>query len=180
MDEVNKEMENTGLINRVAESGIITLNLEDFFPKHDFAVFDIKDYLFHGLILKEKDFREALKNLDWSVYDSKIVLVICSTDAIIPLWAYMLIESYLVSTVADTYQGTEEEYLRMHYRNALKNINAAQYQDQRIVIKGCGHKPVPSYAYAFITSVLKPYAQSIMFGEPCSTVPIFKRPRVIQ
>ena len=92
----------------------------------------------------------------------------------------MLIESYLVSTAADTYQGTEEEYLRMHYRNALKNINAVQYQDQRIVIKGCGNKPVPSYAYAFVTSVLKPYAQSIMFGEPCSTVPIFKRPRVIQ
>jgi hypothetical protein len=173
-------MESNTLINRVAESGLITINLEDFFPDKSFAIFDIKDYLFHGLILKEKDFRDALKNLDWSVYQDKIVLVICSTDAIIPLWAYMLIEVYLQEIAFDTYQGTQEEYLRLHYRNELKKIDPVQYQDQRIVIKGCGNKPVPSYAYALITATLKKYAQSIMFGEPCSTVPIFKRPRAIQ
>ncbi|MFN8338666.1 MAG: DUF2480 family protein [Saprospiraceae bacterium] len=171
-------MEST-LVNRVAESGLITINLEDFFPTHSFTIFDLKDYLFHGLILKEKEFRESLKNTDWSTYNDKIVLITCSTDAIIPLWAYMLIESYLVDVAFDTYQGNEEAYLNMHYRNAIGAINAQQYQDQRIVIKGCGDKPVPSYAYAIITSKLKPFAQSIMFGEPCSTVPIFKRPRSI-
>lgn len=172
-------MESETLINRVAESGLITINLEDFFPTSNFAVFDIKDYLFHGLILKEKDFRESLKNLDWSIFQGKIVLITCSTDAIIPLWAYMLIEIYLQDIATDTYQGDEEAYLRFHYKNVLQNLDVSQYQDQRIVIKGCGNKPVPSLAYAMITKVLKPHAQSIMFGEPCSTVPIFKRPRVI-
>jgi hypothetical protein len=172
-------MESTILVNRVAESGIITINLEDFFPRSEFKVFDIKDFLFHGLILKEKDFREALKNLDWSEYTHKIVLVTCSTDAIIPLWAYMLIDTYLYNVAVDSYHGTEEEYLRMHYRSELKKINPEQYADKRIVIKGCSSKPVPSYAYAYITHLLRPYAQSIMFGEQCSTVPIFKRPRTI-
>jgi hypothetical protein len=172
-------MESNTLINRVAESGIITINLEDFFPEREFATFDIKDYLFHGLILKEKDFREALKNMDWSIYEGKIVLVTCTTDAIIPLWAYMLIEVYLQNVAFDTYQGDMEGYLRFHYKNVLQKLDPLQYQDQRIVIKGCGNKPVPSFAYAMITSVLKPCAQSIMFGEPCSTVPIFKRPRII-
>jgi hypothetical protein len=170
-------MENTVLVNKVAESGLITINLENYFPPQSFAVFDLKDYLFHGLILKEKEFRDALKSLDWTRYEHKLVLITCSTDAIIPLWAYMLIESYLQGIAADTYQGSEEEYLRMYYRNVLSQIDVAKYIDQRIVIKGCSNKPVPSYAYGYITQLLKPYAQSIMFGEPCSTVPIFKRPR---
>lgn len=170
-------MENTVLVNKVAESGLITINLENYFPQQSFAVFDLKDYLFHGLILKEKEFRDALKSLDWTRYEQKLVLITCSTDAIIPLWAYMLIESYLHGIAADTYQGSEEEYLRMYYRNVLSQIDVAKYIDQRIVIKGCSNKPVPAYAYGYITQLLKPYAQSIMFGEPCSTVPIFKRPR---
>ncbi len=172
-------MESTVLVNRVAESGIVTINLEDYYPKHAFAYFDIKDFLWQGLILKEKDFREALKNMDWSVYDSKIVLVICSSDAIIPMWAYMLIESNLQGIANDTYVGTTDEYIKMHYRKVIQEIDAKQYQDQRIVIKGCSNKIIPPYAYACITSSVKPYAQSIMFGEPCSTVPIFKRPRNI-
>jgi hypothetical protein len=172
-------MEVETLINKVAESGIVTLNLEMFFPEKEFVVFDIKDYLFHGLILKEKEFREALKLLDWAAYQDKIVLVNCSTDAIIPLWAYMLIENYLVNVAADSYQGSTEDYLRMHYKKVIESMDVLQYKEQRIVIKGCGTKPVPSYAYAVITKVLKPFAQSIMFGEPCSTVPVFKRPRVV-
>ncbi|MBK8347630.1 MAG: DUF2480 family protein [Saprospiraceae bacterium] len=172
-------MESTTLVNRVADSGIITINLEEYFPTESFGVFDIKDHLFHGLILKEKEFREALKSLDWSVYKNKIVLVICSADAIIPLWAYMLVEVYLHGIAADTYQGTDEDYLRMHFRNVLNKIDFQQYNDKRVVIKGCSHRQVPSYAYGLITSLLKPHAQSIMFGEPCSTVPIFKRPRAI-
>lgn len=172
-------MEDAPLVNRIAASGLITLNLEDYYPEADIVEFDIKDYLFHGMILKEKDFRLALKELDLSVYKDKIVLINCSADAVIPLWAYMLIESYLTNVAHDTYQGTQEEYLRMHYRQALDKMDAAQYQDQRIVIKGCGNKPVPSYAYAKISQQLIPYVQSLMFGEPCSTIPIFKRPRVI-
>lgn len=172
-------MESETLVNRVAESGLITINLESFFPEKQIIVFDIKDFLFHGLILKEKEFREALKVLDWTIYQNKIVLVNCSTDAIIPLWAYMLIENYLADIADDTYQGSTEDYLRMHYKKVIESIDASQYKDQRIVIKGCGTKPVPSFAYAVVTKVLKPYAQSIMFGEPCSTVPVFKRPRVV-
>ncbi|MBK7638015.1 MAG: DUF2480 family protein [Saprospiraceae bacterium] len=170
-------MKNTVLVNKVAESGLITINLENYFPQHAFEVFDLKDHLFHGLILKEKEFRDALKIEDWTKYQDKIVLIICSADAIIPLWAYMLIESYLHGIAVDTYHGTEEDYLRMYYKNVLNKMDFEKYIDQRIVIKGCSHKPVPAYAYGYITSLLKPYAQSIMFGEPCSTVPIFKRPR---
>lgn len=172
-------MESETLINKVAESGIVTLNLEMFFPEKEFVVFDIKDYLFHGLILKEKEFREALKQLDWLIYQDKIVLVNCTADAIIPLWAYMLIENYLTGIASDSYQGSEEDYLRMHYKKTIESLDVKQYAEQRIVIKGCGQKPVPSFAYAVITKVLKPYAQSIMFGEPCSTVPVFKRPRAL-
>jgi hypothetical protein len=170
-------MENSTLVNRVAASGLITINLEDYFPKNEIVYFDIKEYLFHGLILKEKDFREAMKQLDWSVYKDKIVLVNCSTDAVIPLWAYMLIENYLITEAWDTYQGTQDEYLRMHYREVLDGIEVGQYIDKRIVIKGCGEKPVPSYAYAKITDRLRPYVHSLMFGEPCSTVPIYKKPK---
>jgi len=173
-------MESTTLVNRVAESGIITFNLEDYFPKSDFISFDIKDYLFHGLILKEKDFRDALKTMDWSAYQGKIVLVDCSNDAIIPLWAYMLINQHLANVASDIYNGTQEEYLKMYYREVLQKIDYQQYKDQRVVIKGCSNRPVPANAYAHITSMMQPYAQSIMFGEPCSTVPIFKRPRILQ
>jgi Protein of unknown function (DUF2480) len=172
-------MESTTLVNRVAESGIITINLEEYYPRFEFMTFDIKDFLFMGMIIKEKDFRESLKNLDWSVYSSKIVLIGCTADAIIPLWAYMLIETHLVGIAADTYQGTMDEFLKMHYREVLRSIDVQQYEEKRIVIKGCSSKPVPAYAYAYITRLLKPYAQSIMFGEPCSTVPVFKRPRII-
>lgn len=170
-------MEQPVLVNKVAESGLITINLEQYFPDAQIVVFDIKDYLFHGLILKEKEFREALKELDWSVYAGKTVMITCSTDAIIPLWAYMLIASGLTGVAKDIYHGTEEEYLKMHYHSAIGKIDPEQYRDKRVVIKGCSDKEVPAYAYAKITSLLKPYAQSIMFGEPCSTVPIFKRPR---
>ncbi len=173
-------MESTTLVNRVAESGIITFNLEDYFPKAPFIIFDIKEYLFHGLILKEKDFREALKSMDWTPYQGKIVLVNCSTDAIIPLWAYMLINQHLSNVASDIYNGSQEEYLKMYYREVLQKIDYQQYKDHRVVIKGCSNRPVPANAYAYITSMMLPFAQSIMFGEPCSTVPIFKRPRVLQ
>ena len=168
------------LVNRVANSGLITLNLEDYFPHQEVVHFDLKDYLFMELILKEKDFREALKNHDWDQYQDKILLVYCSTDAIIPLWAYMLVTAYAEPFAADIFQGDEASYFKMAFNRALDSIDPTQYQEKRIVIKGCSNKPVPPSAYVELTRKLRPYAQSIMFGEPCSTVPIFKRPRVLK
>ena len=164
------------LVNRVAESGLITLNLENHFPSEELVAFDLKDHLFQGLILKEKDFRTALKEHNWSAYEGKVVCIFCSTDAIIPVWAFMLTASYASTTASDTYIGSKEAYIDQHYRAFILNIDTDQYQDARIVIKGCSHKPVPAAAYAYLTQVLKPVTKSIMYGEPCSTVPIYKRP----
>jgi len=165
------------LVNRVAESGLLTINLEDFYPDSDIAQFDIKDYLYKELILKEKDFRNALKGVDWEQYRDKIVLIYCSSDAIIPVWAYMLVTAYLSPVVFSIYQGNKKEFLTHHYMSVISTIDKDQYDQKRVVIKGCSNKPVPASAYAEITKLLQPVAQSIMYGEPCSTVPIFKRPR---
>lgn len=167
----------TPLVNRVANSGLKVFNLEDHFPMHSIVEFDLKQYLFKELILKEKDFRSALKEIDWSQYKDKIVVVFNSNDAIIPIWAYMLVSSYLTGQAHNIFQGTQQEYLKHHYQLLVDNIDGSIYQEERVVIKGCSNKPVPPSAYAALTSKLKPYAQSIMFGEPCSTVPITKRPR---
>lgn len=166
------------LVNKIAASGLITLKLEDFLPKVSFVELDLKDYLFHGLILKEKDFRTALKELDWSQFDQKTLLVYCSTDAIIPMWAYMLVAAYATPFAADIFQGSKEEYLKFSLNQALDQVDYSQYEGQRLVIKGCGDEAVPAAAYLEITRRLQPIAQSIMYGEPCSTVPIYKRKKV--
>lgn len=171
------ETQDKPLVNRVAESGLITLNLEDFFPREELAVFDIKDYLYMGLILKEKDFREALKAHDWSQYAGKNLAIYCSADAIVPVWAYMLVAVNAAVYAKDIYQGSPESFYQMAYVRALADFDASQYDQQRIVIKGCSDRPVPPSAYVELTKKLQPYAQSIMYGEPCSTVPVFKRPR---
>ena len=163
--------------NRVAKSGLITLKLEDHYPPRPFAHFDLKDYLFMELILKEKDFRAAIKEHDFSAYAGKTLLVYCSADAIIPAWAYMLVASAAADHAADVYQGTEGDYLRDHYRRVIRGLDREQFRDQRIVVKGCGDRPVPPSAYLDVTAWLRPVARSVMFGEPCSTVPVYKRPR---
>lgn len=168
------------LVNRVANSGLITLNLEDYFPKAEVVVFDLKDYLFMELILKEKDFRAALKAHDWAQYEGKILLVYCSTDAIIPVWAYMLVSAYAAPYAAEIFQGDAETFYKTHYSKVIAAIDGEEYAQKRIVIKGCSDKPVPAAAYLDLTRKLQPYAQSIMYGEPCSTVPIFKRPRIVK
>lgn len=165
------------LINKVAESGLVTLNLEDWYPREKVLVFDLKDHLFMGLILKEKDFREALKNTDWSTYKDQYVAVTCSADAVIPAWAYMLIAAYLTPVAAGLYQGTIDEFKRALFHERLRQIDTAQYQDQRIVVKGCGDLPIGPDAYLEITRLLQPAVKSIMYGEPCSTVPIYKKPK---
>ena len=162
-------------VNKVAESGLITLDLETWYPKEETAVFDMKEHLFMGMILKEKDFREALKNLDWSVYSNKNVALTCSADAIIPVWAWMLVATYLQPVAKEIVMGDEKELHKHLFLKNLSTINVNDYTDQRVVIKGCGETPIADYVYMEITKLLRPVAKSIMYGEPCSTVPVFKK-----
>ena len=163
------------IINKVSESGIVSLDLEEFYPKEEIALFDMKDYLFMGLILKEKDFRESLKNLDLTIYTDKIVAVTCSADAVIPMWAYMLVASYLQPVSKEVYFGTIEEIKTALLLKNIEKIATEEYLDKRVVIKGCGEVPIGEAAYLQATKLLRPVAKSIMYGEPCSTVPIFKK-----
>jgi len=165
------------LVNRVAQSGLVTINLENYFPAGEVVPFDLKDYLFKELLLKEKDFRAAMKAHEWDAYEGKVLAVFCSTDAIIPVWAYMLVAVHAAPHAADVFQGTAEAYYRMAFLRALDQLDPAQYQDERIVIKGCSDKPVPPAAYVELTRRLRPHAKSIMYGEACSTVPLYKKPR---
>lgn len=163
------------IVNKVAESGIITLDLAEFYPKQEIKTFDLKDYLFMGLILKEKDYRAALQTTDWTVYESKNVCVVCSADAIIPMWAYMLAASHLQPFAASVIFGNEKKLIEELINNEIVKINTADYTDKRVVIKGCGEQEIPASAYVAITSKLKPVVKSLMYGEPCSTVPIYKK-----
>ena len=163
------------VINKVSESSLITLNLEDYFPKEEVVLFDMKDYLFMGLILKEKDFREALKNLDLSQFNNQFVAVTCSVDAVIPIWAYMLVASYLQPVAKTVVFGTMEELKKQLLLKNISAINPAEFADKRVVIKGCGELPIGEAAYLEATKLLRPVVKSIMYGEPCSTVPIFKK-----
>ena len=162
-------------VNKVAESGIITLNLEDYFPTEAVMLFDMKDYLFMGLILKEKDFRESLKKLDVSVYQDKIVALTCSADAVIPMWAYMLVASALQPVAKEIIFAAEEEAVQKILLRNISAIDPHEFADKRVVIKGCGELPVKEAAYVEITKLLRPLAKSIMYGEPCSTVPVYKQ-----
>lgn len=163
------------IINKVAESGLVTLDLEEYFPKGDIAVFDLKDYLFMGLILKEKDFRAALQQLDWSQYKDKYVAVTCTADAVIPVWAYMLVSANLEPVAKEIVFGNEEELRKRVLLKNIQDINTAELADKRVVVKGCGEVPIGEFAYMEITRLLRPVAKSIMYGEPCSTVPIYKK-----
>lgn len=165
------------IINKVAESGLITVDLEKWYPKEEITTFDLKEHLFMGLILKEKDFREALKTTDWNQYQDKNVAITCTADAIIPVWAWMLVVSYLQPVAKEVLLGDEKEMLRSLYLKNLSSINIDEYNDKRVVIKGCGETPIGDYAYLEITKLLRPVAKSIMYGEPCSTVPVYKKPR---
>jgi len=170
-------MEKT-LVNRVANSGLITINLENFYPQNTIKELDIKQFLFHELLLKEKDFRAAMKEWEWSQYEGAHLCVFCSNDAIIPTWAYMLIATYTQNVSATIFLGTQVDFLNHHYTNTIASLEVEAYENERIIIKGCSNKPVPPGAYMMLTHKLKPVARSIMFGEPCSTVPIYKKPRV--
>lgn len=167
------------IVNKVAESGIITLNLEQFVP-NNMMVFDLKPFLFMEMILKEKDYRAALLAHDWSVYENKNVVITCSVDAIIPVWAYMLAAQYLQPVARAVFQGTEDTARTHWMMEAIAQLDTATYADERVVIKGCGDVPIPDAAYTAITFKLRPVAKSIMYGEPCSTVPIYKKKKPIE
>ncbi len=162
-------------INKVAESGIVTLDLENYYPKEDIAVFDMKEYLFMGLILREKDFRAALKMLDTTFYQNKIAAITCTADAVIPMWAYMLAVSVLQPVAKEIVFGNEEMARKKIHLKNIGTISVNDFFDKRVVIKGCGEAPISEEAYIEITNLLRPVVKSIMYGEPCSTVPVYKK-----
>lgn len=162
------------IVNKVAESGLITLDLEAFYPHDEILAFDLKDHLFMGLILKEKDFRASLQSLDWSLYQGKTVALFCSADAIIPLWAYMLVTSYLKPFAKKVLSGTPEDARKQLFIDNIRALDPATFSGSRVVVKGCGDIQIGEYAFVEITSLLQPVVKSLMYGEPCSTVPVYK------
>lgn len=165
------------IINRVANSPLITFNLEDYYLQGERVVYDIKQNLFQEMVLREKDFRAFVKEHDWSQYQDQYVALTCSVDAIVPTWAYMLLATKLEPYASNVVFGNLETLEAVLFKEALAKIDLEQFKDAKVVVKGCGKYPVPVFAYAEITRLLRPYAASIMYGEPCSTVPLYKKPK---
>lgn len=163
------------IVNKVAQSGLISFDLADIYPAGDRLLYDIKDNLFHGLILKEKDFREFIKQHDWAQYQDKHIAITCSTDAIVPTWAYMLLANKMAPYALTIVFGDLQSLETLLFERALNQIDIEKYRDERIVIKGCGEISIPTSAYVELTTRLTKVAKSIMYGEPCSTVPVYKR-----
>lgn len=163
------------IVNKVASSGLITFNLEDYLDKSDRLLYDIKDNLFHGLILKEQDFRAFVKEHDWTQYQDKNVAITCTADAIVPTWAYMLLANKMKPYAKEIVFGNLDTLDTLLFAKALSKINIDDFAGQRVVVKGCANPLIPVSAYVEITTLLTPVVKSIMYGEPCSTVPIFKR-----
>lgn len=163
------------IVNRVANSKLKVIDLEDYYPDGQRILFDIKDWLLEGLVLREKDFRASVAAHDWSTYKDAYVALHCSTDAIVPDWAYMLIATQLQGISKLTVMGSLEHLESILYASIISELDASVYQDLPVIIKGCSHKPVPSNALVLLSQKLQPYAKSIMFGEACSSVPLFKR-----
>lgn len=166
---------NDEIINRVANSKLKVFDLEDYYPKGERILFDIKDWLLEGLVLREKEFRAAVTANDWSQYQDCYVALHCSTDAIVPDWAYMLISIKLQPYSKLTIIGSLDDLETILYSNIISTLDLSVYRDERIIIKGCSNKPVPSNALVLLSQKLKPIAKSIMFGEACSSVPLFKK-----
>ncbi len=165
------------IVNRVEKSGLIQIDLADYYTHGKRTVLDIKPWLFEGLILKEKDFRTYIKNHNWNQYQDHFVSVICSIDVIIPSWAYLLITLELESIAKKVVFGTSEVMETILFEEYFNHFDFSQYQDKMLIVKGCGHLPIPQQAYIHFITKAKPFAKSIMFGEPCSAVPLYKRPR---
>ncbi|MEC3878569.1 DUF2480 family protein [Parapedobacter sp. 10938] len=163
------------IVNKVAQSGLMTVDLAHFAPQGERVVYDIKDNLFQGLILREKDFREFVKTHDWEQYRGKYVAITCTVDAIVPTWAYMLLANRLEPYAADVVFGDLATLETILYERALEKLDIERYRDQRVVVKGCGDIEIPESAFVKFTAMAGKVAKSLMYGEPCSTVPVFKR-----
>ena len=163
------------IINRVANSKLVTIDLEDFYPSGERMILDIKDWLLDGLVLREKDFREKAKTHDWSQYQDKFVALTCSSEAIIPGWAFMLLSTYLNPVARKVVIGDLEQLETILYTEVLEKRDFSEFQDLPVIVKGCSRKPVPQNAYIQLISRLQPIARSIMYGEACSSVPLFKK-----
>lgn len=163
------------LVNRVAKSSILTINLETFYPNEELVQLDLTQFLFRGLIIREKDFRQSMEEYDWDALRGKNLCIFCTTDAIIPMWAYQLVAIKASPFAVNVFQGNEQEYVAYHYIKVLNDMDLADYQDQRVVIKGCSDKAVPVVAFTEIAKLLRPIAKKIMYGEPCSMVPLYSK-----
>lgn len=161
--------------NKVKESSLVQLDLAAFKPKQALVGLDLSEQLWQGLVLKEKDFRAWIKSHDWAQYKGKAVHIFCSTDAIIPTWAFMLVSSALEKENIYSQVGSELELAKALIQEEICSIALEEIQDQRIIIKGCADIPDPAFAMSFLVRFLQPYVKSIMYGEPCSTVPIYKK-----
>jgi len=167
------------IINKVAQSGLVTFDPASLYPVGERVLYDIKDNLFMGLMLREKDFREFIKAHDWQQYQDKYVAVTCSADAIVPTWAYMLLANKLNPYAKKVVFGDLNILETVLYEEAISKINLETFRDQRVVIKGCGDITVPESAYVSLTFRLTAVVKSILYGEPCSTVPVYKRKEII-
>lgn len=165
------------IVNRVAQSPVITFKLEEHYPQGDRVLIDIKDQLFQGLMLREKDFRAYVKEHDWQQYEGKFVAITCSVDAIVPVWAYMLLATRLAPVVSHLTFGSLQDLERELFQAVLDQIDFAQFEGRPVVIKGCSNIEVPEGVYVEVTRRMMPYAKKLSYGEPCSTVPLYKRPR---
>lgn len=163
------------IINKVAQSSLVIFDLEDYYPEEEGVVLDISQWLFQGFILKEKEFRDALKNFDFTIYQNKLVAITCTTDAILPSWAFMLVSSYVQPYAKMVNQGSLNNLYIAYYQELINNLDFSVYNNQPVIIKGCSKKPIPEEGYVMATQKMMNYARSIMFGEACSAVPIFKK-----
>ncbi|GGW90062.1 DUF2480 family protein [Salegentibacter mishustinae] len=165
------------ILNRVANSKLITFNLEDYYPEGERVLFDVKDWLLEGFVLRESEFREQAKNHDWSQYEGKFIALTCSSDAIIPAWAFMLLATYLQPYAKKIITGDLETLETVLYTEAILKMDVSDLQDKPVIVKGCAHKPVPKNAYLLLIEKLQPVVKSLMYGEACSSVPLYKKPK---
>ena len=163
------------IINRVANSNLITIDLSDYSPKRNIVEIDIKDFLFEGVLLKEKEFRSSLKEFDFSAYTNKTIALNCSTDAIVPMWAFMLVTSYLNMVNSEIYFGTKEKVFQIIFTSNIDAIDSSEFEGKKVIVKGCGQIPLSEILYIAITKKLQNTVRSLMFGEACSAVPVFKK-----
>ncbi len=165
------------IVNRVAQSTLVTFDLEEYYPEGERVVYDLKDNLFQEMILREREFRAFVKEHHWAQYQGKFVALTCSADAIVPTWAYMLLVTKLEPYAHRVIFGTLDTLEAVLFQEALQRVDMTRFQDAKVVVKGCGNRPISPFAYTEITRLLRPVAASIMYGEPCSTVPLYKKPR---